>query len=791
MLASSTAFHYPKAVPSFYPRTNGYHCKLCDGADCLEMNDVRCEYYREIKFIMEEEDHNSMNSNHALREAVDFKLFSLVDKDNLCLGCITCSCDATGTWNCEQTQRCRAEAALVVDHRVLIQVMENLNTSKINTKFKIKRSINNKVQMRKTEREEGFTSQEISSIINGANSTRLRKTAKADVNTIILNDEWNAATESVESIHSNTTEENDTVTDSDLEFDDLFHAYLNTSANNTNQHLPMLKNHTEDILDPDYMDTPDDNTTPSDFKRTVDKIFEIQDRYLKKPLRNENKEQAKKMIFYANLNKDVSDLSNMDTNGKGFISPRFNGNDIYDRQYVRVVKRQIDSTDKSASKSLNSSRRSIQDLKNNVFDPLNSIINMKRNEIRDLEQMRDNLKVYLLDYIKNETNLNDNRNLLANLNKSYFTIYKMEYIPQIENHLVIDKTSSMNEYLSKLQNDIFEVIRDIVEIQRTSQNKDLPKDLNILIQAMKYYIHKQGKLHIVEEIKKITENSWNSNRKFSIDNEFIDKTPTDIIKEILKDIDRDMPQTDALAPLSRSSKKILKRVINNGYRENFTNNKFLHIRNNISNNLKDVGFKWYKMTRSVASSRLSDRLFSMKLLHLELMRGISKIKDVSASITFAQTRRFVVTDREMIDQYATRISEDLKIINTKVQEIIKQQNDKYTRNYVTEVTPKLVTKKNSFLHQVKKLLQQSKHEIRNIFKSKHTDKEYANPSQGHPIQYTEDHKWQNNFDGVSKRNKRSAPDFNKAIMRIKNIIPGYLRDKFRKAGKSKISKSKL
>lgn len=50
-----------------------------------------------------------------------------VSSDNICLGCKKCDCDAAGMWNCTKIQQCRPDVVLGVNHRVLVEVMENLD----------------------------------------------------------------------------------------------------------------------------------------------------------------------------------------------------------------------------------------------------------------------------------------------------------------------------------------------------------------------------------------------------------------------------------------------------------------------------------------------------------------------------------------------------------------------------------------------------------------------------------------------------------------------------------------
>ncbi|XP_013165410.1 PREDICTED: uncharacterized protein LOC106116201 [Papilio xuthus] len=517
----------------------------------------------------------------------------------------------------------------------------------------------------------------------------------------------------------------------------------------------MLKNHTEEILDTDYIDIPDENVTEMD-KGDIDKIL---------------------------------DFSNLDANPKGIPAAR-EVYDLLERQSVRVVKRQIINTTRTLRNQilLNNSKRSIQDLTDNVLHPLLAFINTKRNELQELENMRDYLQEYIRMYIRNETFLKINKTLLENLTKAYVAFYKMEILPEIQKTSAQNKLLSLNDYESKLERDIYEVISDIIGIQEQSNYKDLPENLNILIQAMKYYIHKQGKVHVMKEFHKITENNMNMYKKFIEENsnEFAVSSAPSVIKQVLIVIDKEMPRSNALAPLSTGAKKILNRLVNYDFVEkyNLKNRSIPKPQYNMANDLKDVGIKWYKMTRGIASSRLSDRLYSMKLLHLEISKDIAKINDALTFIQNSQTRRFMLFDKDNSERYASRIGEDIKIVYVKLQEILKQQNEVNVKKFVpvAVTTRKPKSKKKSFLQQVKKILKQSKKDFSNVFKNNFKDD---------LSKQIQDIKWQKETKGILNRIKRSNTAFNKAIRRMKNIIPNYLKRKFNGAKNLKTVTKKL
>ncbi|CAH2056951.1 unnamed protein product, partial [Iphiclides podalirius] len=343
---SRRVFHYPESNP-IYRQSIPHHCTICDDSNCLKMDNALCAYHKETDEILKEEQTDFTNDNTALKAEVDGLLFKLTEqesiaagecipyishytdchKQNMCLGCRKCDCDAAGRWNCLDTQRCRADAALKVDHRVLVGVIENLNMNQIDAHVRKKRSRNETSVTKVEEREERLTSQKIMSLINGPNRsippvinvTGNPKNITNDIDDPMFDNEWNSATESIESTMLITTERKETQNESDLDFDELFPAQESTSHNNsTKVHLPMLKKHTEDILDPDYMDTPDENTTQSnDLNKTIENMLGSEEKVSKEFAQNSTQKDEKKMIFYTSLGKGLNELTTFGGSTKG------------------------------------------------------------------------------------------------------------------------------------------------------------------------------------------------------------------------------------------------------------------------------------------------------------------------------------------------------------------------------------------------------------------------------------------------------------------------------------------
>ncbi|XP_050671312.1 uncharacterized protein LOC126969791 isoform X2 [Leptidea sinapis] len=118
---------------------------VCKQAQPLA-DQVRGEYYCMVEDILRED--APAEEDHNLSEGVEKLIVDFIDKasqppfydecvpfvseytdcskENICTGCTRCICDPGGRWNCSQVSTCRPSAKLVVDHHVLVAVMENL-----------------------------------------------------------------------------------------------------------------------------------------------------------------------------------------------------------------------------------------------------------------------------------------------------------------------------------------------------------------------------------------------------------------------------------------------------------------------------------------------------------------------------------------------------------------------------------------------------------------------------------------------------------------------------------------
>ncbi|XP_049880337.1 uncharacterized protein LOC126376830 [Pectinophora gossypiella] len=166
--------HHWKAPPDItfthdvgfvYRRSSSTDCRICFAArQCYIMNFIRCEYYLQTTKILADEDIPTVDSNPQLRAEIDSMMYSVIEKaqeeidfqdcvpyisrytdctkDNICLGCKTCDCDALGRWNCSVAQECRPDLVKpVADHRTLVMVVENLKQTDQFVNLRAKRSL--------------------------------------------------------------------------------------------------------------------------------------------------------------------------------------------------------------------------------------------------------------------------------------------------------------------------------------------------------------------------------------------------------------------------------------------------------------------------------------------------------------------------------------------------------------------------------------------------------------------------------------------------------------------------
>lgn len=478
-----------------------------------------------------------------------------------------------------------------------------------------------------------------------------------------------------------------------------------------------------------------------------------------------------------------------------FSSDNDDTNDIFDKQTVHIVKRETTNviSNSKIPAVLSYSNNSFYSLKEEIFDPLSYVITEKRDELKKLEQIRNNIVKLIKTHFQNET-YQYSQEMLNKSNTAYLTIYKLELESCLNNNNGnTTELTYLHDYAFKLENDIIKIIKDIVEIQKNTHYKALPDELKVLIRAMKYYVHKQEQLIANKEIKNLPKISENVRRKsYMVDtNKIVQIKATDIIKQMLNAVDQDMPLSNALAPLSVGAKKIVKRIIKKYYRDEFPKPyiRLSDLNDDITRHLKEIGTKWYKMTRNIASSSWPEKLFKMKLLHLEISRDICKIGDALSFIEFFERRHAFNIKEQAPKSFASKIIKDIETIRERILDIFRLQNANIVPDINIDTKTESEPKKDSYLHQFKKILKHSKKNLRKLL----TDKlKYL--SRQRRDKHSQSVKKMNIKDKIKTtltRRKRTVKKLTNVVNRIRNIIPNYLKGKVNVARNSKFSMSKL
>lgn len=438
---------------------------------------------------------------------------------------------------------------------------------------------------------------------------------------------------------------------------------------------------------------------------------------------------------------------------------------------------------------------SIHGLIENVVHPLNVVYNELLQAIDDLHRVRGNLLNFVHKHVDNDVKVKN-----KSLENKVFPVYKIEDLqPQI--YFRTSNTLSIYEkYANKLKKDVYEVIRDIVGIQKhfTDPSK-IPDDLKFLIKAMKHYVHKQG-VHLKRVSVNATANILKRNETKSKTRRVMEpynstsKTVRDLIIEILELIDKNMPSKNALAPISHAARKIMYRVIRQYFEDEFAQIglRVYDPHYNLTNDLSNVGFKWRKLSSDIEMSTPDSQLYLLKMLHLVMSVDIKKMNDALTLINFARTRRMVPVDEAIGHDIVLNIEKGLLELNQKVLTIIeKTVKKKKSRFSSLKKQVKDSNKKESFLKQVKSFLMNSKKDIMDLLRRNTPKSDIVKKIAGQKLDDIGKKrlnqlektmtKWQTHLNIIPSRYKRSAMDFDRIRRRIKNIIPKYLRGKLHPA----------
>ncbi|KAH9629941.1 hypothetical protein HF086_017456 [Spodoptera exigua] len=750
------------------------NCNLCYEKECIPLEQSRCDYYKEVdSWLPKDDDEPGTADNQELKREVDDLMFDLVDKgvsndmecipyvsrytncnkDNVCLGCKSCACDSNGRWQCTTVASCHTRPApLNIDHRVLVLVMGNL-----------------------IEKSSPFT-------------------------------ETFSTTAATASKTSNTD------TDS-LEFDEVLRS-IAVDTKSYNRRKPLDYKLNNESFSIDYIIFDQDNITSD--KANGDNLAYMMNLMQEDDVVTESSDSgatkividllpaAERLGAKSNTSEDYVAF-NKDTE----TNVLENMNDVVDYNAINIVKRDVTEQNKTTASStvpmltiLVNTTNNTKDnytgeslainFKESVLVPLTKVIVDKIKEVENLKNIKENLAKFVNSDVAIPEDIKNNTG------NSYFSIYNLVMDPGYGVGLRRSNSEGNDNHTLKLKNDIFEVIRDIITIKRR-KGTDVPDDLNYLLHSLKRYVYKN---RWEAKPKKIKMKKMKNFRRQMDQNDgrcsYI--SFQDCLIKILEEIDKDSPKSNALSPLSPTSRKIMKRIINSFYfDEHGVEGLRVHDPSyNLTNDLNMIGTKWRDISANLISSTPFANLFRMKILHFVLTSDISKMNDVLGLIEFSHSRRMLPSLDKVSDNVIDKINVGLTAIHNKIQIIMRYYSQKpnspdttnalvETEAATTKIKDKTDSKKKksrSFIKHIRSLLETSKKDIAELLHRKVPKSDIVKQLAKKKLdeitekRYTEYEeamkKWQKNLE-VSSRKKRFVLD--KFTARIKNIIPGYLRHK--------------
>ncbi|XP_073962356.1 uncharacterized protein [Choristoneura fumiferana] len=812
---SSLTFSFFKQQTIF--RKNDDVCRMCYGEyDCLTLDKTRCEYNAETAAIFYDGDRQEgqESSNIAIKTQVDTLLNDLTlqesimeeyeecvpiissytncDRENICSGCRTCDCTLEGKWNCSLVQRCRP-AKTEIDHRVLVSVMETLKSDL--KPFRAKREAYYEKSTLQTDNFEELMNWFYEETAPEHNETFKKIAHIKEPSIKTKRDSENAPTiialDDVLNVIGLETNDSSTLTpnhidspDSSKDIDDFLQMLAleegkETKSPSLDATTKVIVNFTNDnnkidtntvALDTDNLNKKDTNDILNK-EILLEKDFNLMDNLgfinlmnvMKRDVNQVNKTVDSTTVQTKNMSLNLEDkpvtVRNIDIGGNN-ITNAVKLKNIY-------------------AKNMTYSEKVLQ---NEVLNALLLLIKNKHKEIEQLTKIKESVITFMNNYNFNST-IQYKSKLESNQGKSSHLIFKSEEnlnkYGNFRRHYSNNNADLVETYSKKLKMDINEVVRDILGIRKHQKSKVLSKELKLLLQAITYFLKKSS---VTSTEKKSNNTSFigkvkNFRRQFSPTN--IDTNLNPVLKAVLimlEVIDRDMPASNALDPLSPKAKKVFKRIVSRNYVDDFGYKVKGH--NNFTTDLNNMGLNWQELTLRIVNCAPADRLHNMKLLYLILSNDIILLKDASATTDFFHSRRMSFGNDLERKALIYRINTDLSRVDNIIRHYKKE-------NKVTNVKKR--KQKQSLLKKIKTLWKTSKDDLINILRKrskphvvKEMERKKAEEEKTHSFLEVVQ-KWQDNLDIMPFRNKRSIREYTKLKNRMKNIIPHYLRGKLHPA----------
>ncbi|KAF9411223.1 hypothetical protein HW555_009937 [Spodoptera exigua] len=697
------------------------NCNLCYEKECIPLEQSRCDYYKEVdSWLPKDDDEPGTADNPELKREVDDLMFDLVDKgvsndmecipyvsrytncnkDNVCLGCKNCACDGNGRWQCTTVASCHTRPApLNIDHRVLVLVMGNLIESAHSKK--VKRSAGNNSE-ETTTTSSTITLERIYKWFYGMAplthkkiSTSVTPSNKATI--AGLNNETDgASTESspfTETFSTTAAAESKTTnTDTDsLEFDEVLRS-IAVDTKSYNRRKPLDYKLNNESFSIDYIIFDQDNVTSD--KANGDNLAYMMNLMQEDDVVTESSDSgatkividllpaAERLGAKSNTSEDYVAF-NKDTE----TNVLENMNDVVDYNAINIVKRDVSDQNKTTASStvpmltiLVNTTNNTKDnytpeslpinIKESVLVPLTKVIVDKIKEVENLKNIKENLARFVNSDVAIPEDIKNNTG------NSYFSIYNLVMDPGYGVGLRRSNSEGNDNHTLKLKDDIFEVIRDIITIKRR-KGTDVPDDLNYLLHSLKRYVYKNRWEAKPKKMK--MKKMKNFRRQMDQNDGRCSYTSfQDCLVKIIEEIDKDSPKSNALSPLSPTSRKIMKHIINSFYfDEHGVERLRVHDPSyNLTNDLNMIGTKWRDISANLISSTPFANLFRMKILHFVLTSDISKMNDVLGLIEFSHSRRMLPSLDKVSDNVIDKINVGLTAIHNKIQIIMRYYSQK-------------------------------------------------------------------------------------------------------------------
>ncbi|CAG9131301.1 unnamed protein product [Plutella xylostella] len=725
-------------------------CHVCYGSDdCVGVAASWCEYYQRTTSVLAEEKEQETAADPVLKAEVDTALYNLLktaaedesftecipyvsqytncDKESICSGCQSCSCDGGGRWRCAPRQGCEPGVPRRdVDRRLMQRAMERLagRPASGTHQDRVKRSFRDLARL--TGR--GAWMDEL----------RLHSLSTVRPSTSPLDDEGNSKTSNVTDLKDEPTTLFNTlarwmqsvrprsmasisVTPDREEIRNIIRTIFEDMQNKKtigftlfateklNDDLGLENFSFNELLSNFSMNNTGYNMTnkdhdSSDFTKLLSEMEGLGEAF-----------EEITTVTYENFYKNMPMLKKAPDYffSSGNVNYDLLDNDISSDRSTRILKRDVvngvNETTSNTNVTVNSNltaadnlkkqnstlkvldsnntnllkhktdddvqniSKTQKDMNENVLSPLADIIIEKQNELAELL----NIRKHLIKNIKSNKNLNFSSNIADDLkeNKTHFEMYKLEILPELSrNHGFVDKLeispessrgqSELNKYMDTLNNDVLKMVLEISAIQRLS------KEQIVIIPNNFKTLSNAIKLYI-QELKDSKDkieirDVFNSSNNLKNERDEVKGVASYIesgFLNVFEIMDKNKHTSNILGPLSKNAKTILKRLILSLTDSINSNDIKLAEKTQLISKLKKAQYEWKKIEERPRNTHVSDSLHDLKLKHLAVTCMVNELIQLLYQINFFQSHRMIPLD---LDEIETTVNEISQTIESKI-----------------------------------------------------------------------------------------------------------------------------